>query len=79
MCKGYKANKQDRYGMRHGKPQDKQTSEKARKQTGKRANKKKGKQVVSTTDKCRFGLDVHTFIVLKYGRHTSKQDLCGNM
>ena len=49
MCKGYKANKQDRYGMRHGKPQDKQTSEKARKQTGKRANQKKGKQAKRQT------------------------------
>ena len=43
----------------------------------KQANKQKDKQkVVSARDKCRFGLDVHSFIVLKHGRHTSKQDSC---
>ena len=50
------------------------------KETRKQANKQESKQkVVSTREKCRFGLDVHSFIVLKYGRHTSKQDSCMNM
>ena len=45
----------------------------------KQANKKKGKQkVVSAKDKCQFGLDVHSFIMLKHGRH-SQQDLCMDM
>jgi len=35
--------------------------------------------VVSVRDKCRFGLDVYNFIVLKYWRHTSKQDSCMDM
>ena len=40
-----------------------------------KANKKESKQkVVPTRDKCRFGSDVHNFIVLKCGRHTIKQD-----
>ena len=61
------------YGKRHGEPQDKQTNKKARRQTGMQANKKEDKQVreqqkvVSMGDKCRFGSDVHSFIVLKYG------------
>ena len=38
------------------------------KKTSTKANKQKSKQkVVSARDKCRFGLDVHSFIVLKHG------------
>ena len=61
------------YDRRHDKAQDKQINKKARKQTGKQANKKEDKQakrqtkVVSTRKKCRFGLNVHSFIVLKHG------------
>ena len=64
---------------------DKQTNRKARRKTSKQANKKGSKQakgqtkMVSTRDKCRFRLDVHSFIVLKYGQHTSKQDSCMDM
>ena len=37
-------------------------------QQARKANKQGNKQkVVSARDKCRFGLDVHNFIVLKYG------------
>ena len=44
-------------------------SKEARKQANKRKDKqKKGKQkVVSAGDKCRFGSDVHSFIMLKHG------------
>ena len=44
-------------------------SKEARKQANKRKDKqKKGKQkVVSARDKCRFGSDVHSFIMLKHG------------
>ena len=43
------------------------------KQTNKETNNQENKQkVASARDKCGFGLDVHDFIVLKYGRHTSK-------
>ena len=52
----------------------------ASKETRKQANKQESKQkVVSARDKYRFGLNVHNFIVLKHGRHTSKQDLCMDM
>ena len=57
----------------------------ASKETRKQANEREGKQakrqtkVVSTGDKCRFGSNVHNFIMLKRGRHTSKQDSCMNM
>ena len=60
------------YGRRHDEPQDKQTNKKARRQTSKQAKKKEDKQakskhkVVSARDKCRFGSDVLSFIVLKY-------------
>ena len=48
--------------------------------TRKQANKQENEQkVVSVRDKCRFGSNVHNFIVLKYGLHTSKQDLCMDM
>ena len=58
----------------------KQEGKQVSKYTIKKTNKQKGKQkVVSTGDKCRFGSDVHSFIVLKYGRHTSKQDSCMDM
>ena len=52
---------------------DKQTNKKARRQTSKQANKEGNNQVkrqtkmVSTRDKCRFGSNVHNFIVLKDG------------
>ena len=50
------------------------------KQRSKKANMQESKQrVVSARDKYRFGSDVHNFIVLKHGRHTSKQDLCMDM
>ena len=50
------------------------------KQTSEKANKKESKQnVVSARDKCRFGSNVHNFIVLKHGQHTNKQDLCIDM
>ena len=52
--------------------ESKQTSEKENKQEIK-------KKVMSARDKCRFGSNVHSFIVLKYGRHTSRQDSCMNM
>jgi len=40
----------------------------ASKETIKQANKQESKQkVVSTRDKCRFGSDIHDFILLKYG------------
>ena len=47
----------------------------------KRETKQDSKQtrVVFVRDKCRFGLDVYNFIVLKHGRHTSKQDSCMDM
>ena len=50
-------------GRRHDKQQDKQINKKADK-ARKQANKQK---VVSTGDKCRFGSNVHNFIVLKHG------------
>ena len=58
------------------------TIDMASKEVRKQANKREGKQarkqtkVVSARDKCWFGSNVHSFIVLKNGRHTSKQDLC---
>ena len=74
------------YGRRDDKPQDKQKktrkqeSKQACKKARKKTNKQKSKQkVVSTRDKCRFGSNVHNFIMLKHGRHTSKQDSCMNM
>ena len=51
-----------------------------RKQENKLANTQESKQkVVFARDKYRFGLDVYSFIMLKYERHTSKQDSCMNM
>ena len=55
----------------------KETRKQAKKQESKQTNKETDKQenkqkVASARDKCRFGSDVHGFIVLKYGRHTSK-------
>ena len=47
---------------------------------GKQANKQENEQkVLSVRDKCRFGSNVHNFIVLKHGRHASKQDSCMDM
>ena len=47
---------------------------------GKQANKQENEQkVVSARDKCRFGSNVHNFIVLKHGQHTSKQESCVDM
>ena len=50
----------------------KETRKKAKKQEKKQTNEKVNKQenkqkVVSTRDKCRFGSNVHNFIVLKNG------------
>ena len=69
---------------KHGKHRNKHASKQARRQiskiTSKKANKQESKQkVASMRDKCRFGSDVHSFIVLKHGRHTNKQDSCMNM
>ena len=76
MWKRHKANKHDR----HGKQRNKKAKKQARKKTSKKANKQESKQkVMSVMDKCRFGLDVYSFIVLKHGRHTSKQDLWMDM
>ena len=60
---------------------DKQTNRKTSKQANKKGSKQaKGQtKTVSTREKCRFGLDVHNFIVLKYGQHTNKQDSCMDM
>ena len=45
------------------------------KQTSEKTNKQESKQkVVFTRNKCRFGSNVHNFIVLKHGRHINKQD-----
>ena len=57
---------------KHDKQESKQTNEKANKQESKQ-------KVVSARDKFWFGSDVHNFIVLKYGRHTCKQDSCMDM
>ena len=71
------------YGRRHDVPQDKQINKKVRKQeskwaskqTRKKTNKQKDEQkMVSMREKCRFGPDFHSFITMKYGRRTSKQD-----
>ena len=52
-----------------------ETRMRADKWKGKHQDSKTNKQkVVPVRDKCRFGSDVHSFIVLKHGRHTSKQD-----
>ena len=51
-------------------------SKEIRKQENKRESKQK---VVSERDKCRFGSNVHNFIVLNHGRHTSKQDSSRDM
>ena len=46
----------------------------------KRANKQASKQKgVFEKEKCRFRSGVLSFIVLKHGRHTSKQDSCMEM
>ena len=56
------------------------TRKHANKGTRKEKNKQKSKQkMVSARDKFRFGSYVHNFIVLKHGRHTSKQDSCIDM
>ena len=68
MWKRHKADKHDR----HGKQRNKKASKKADKQKGKQ-------KLVSTGEKCRFGSNVHDFIVLKHGWHTSKQVSCMNM
>ena len=58
LRKGRKANKLDRHGKHSRK------GKKARKLTNKQESKQK---VVSMRDKCRFGSNVCSFIVLKYG------------
>ena len=67
----HKVGKHDRCG--------KQISKEVNKQTKRQTSKRTHKKVASTGDKCRFGSIVHDFIVLKHGRHTSKQDLCMDM
>ena len=64
-------------GMRANKQEGKQ----ARKLTNKqKVNKQDSKQKgVSARDKCRFRSSVRSFILLKYGQHTSNQDSCINM
>ena len=62
---------------RHGKQRNKKESKQANKREDKQARKQK--KVVFVRDKCRFGSNFHSFIVLKYGRHTSKKDSCINM
>ena len=48
--------------------------------TGKQANMQENEQkVVSARDKFRFRSGIHSFIMLKHGRHTSKQDSCMDM
>ena len=57
----------------------------ASKGTRKQANKQEDKQakmkqnIVLARDKCRFRSNVHNSIMLKHGRHGSKQDSCMNM
>ena len=49
-------------------------------QVSKGIDKQDSKQkVVFVRDKCRFGLDVHSLIALKHGRHISKQGSCMDM
>ena len=69
--KEHKTGKHDRHG--------KQTSEEANKLTKRQTSKRTHKKEASTRNKCRFGSNVHNFIVLKHGRHTSKQDSCMDM
>ena len=58
----------------------KQANKQESNQTSKKANKQESEQkVVFAREKCRFGSNVHSFIVLKHGRHTSKQDSCMDM
>ena len=78
-CKEYMKRHKIDERDRHGK-HSKKASKQAKKQTSEKANKQENKQkVVSVRDKCRFGSNVHNFMVLKHGRHTSKQDSCMNM
>ena len=74
--KRHKVDKHDRHGKHRNKDASKQTSmqtsktsKKANKQESKQnANKQESKQkVVFAKDKCRFGSNVHSFIVLKHG------------
>ena len=60
---------------------NKKRGKQARKLTNKqKVNKQDSKQKgVSVRDKCRFRSGVHSFILLKYGRHTSNQDSCINI
>ena len=72
IAKGCNTNKRDRY--------DKHSMSDASKHTGKGVNKQDSKQkMMSARDKRWFGSNVHNFIVLKYGRHTCKQDSCMDM
>ena len=65
IWKGHEVGKHDRYGKH---------SMRESKHTNKRENKQESTQkVVSARDKCRFGLSVHNFIVLKLMHgHVSK-------
>ena len=56
---------------------DMASKETRKQETIEKPNKQESKQkVVSARDKCRFGSNVHNFIVLKHGRHTNKKDSC---
>ena len=55
------------------------TCEKANKQKKGQTSKQVNKKGVSEREKYRFRSSVHSFIVLKHGRHTSKQDSCMEM
>ena len=58
----------------------KQANKQKGKQTSKSVNKQESEQKeVFVRDKCRFGSNVHNFIVLKHGQHTSKQYSCMDM
>ena len=69
--KRHKVDKHDKHG--------KQRSQKASKQEKRQTSRKANKRWCPGGDKSRFGSDVHNFIVLKHGRHTSKQDSCMDM
>ena len=59
---------------------DMASKEQESKQTNEKENKQESKQkLVFARDKCRFGSNVHNFIVFKYGRHNTRQDSCMNM
>ena len=73
--KSHKIDEHDRHGE-----YSKKASKQAKKQTSEKANKQENEQkLVFARDKFRFESNVHNFIMLKHGRHTSKQDSCMDM